>query len=118
MLFHVLVDPVPVNILAQGPVSEGSLAWYYDPMNQTTQPMITKVPTRAPKRGAGEVCCGKGRSGSMTKAGGLGKEMVANLSKVQRAYAAQVKADRRAAALERREAEVAADNARVAELYN
>ena len=80
--------------------------------------MITKVPTRAPKRGAGEVCCGKGRSGSMTKAGGLGKEMVANLSKVKRTYAAQVREDRRLAAIERREATIAADNARVAGMYN
>lgn len=80
--------------------------------------MITQLPNRAPKRGAGEVCCGKGRSGSMTKAAGLGKEMVADLSRVQRAYAAQVKADRRAAAIERREAAIAADNARVADLYN
>ncbi len=47
-----------------------------------------------------------------------GKDMVANLSKVKRTYAEQVKADRRAAALERREAAIAGDNARVADLYN
>lgn len=87
-------------------------------MNQINQPMITQIPTLAPKRGAGEVCCGKGRSGSMTKAAGLGKEMVADLSRVQRAYAAQVREDRRLAAIERREAAIAADNARVASLYN
>lgn len=80
--------------------------------------MITQIPTRAPKRGAGEVACGKGRSGSMTPAAGLGKAMVANLSKVKRAYAAQVREDRRLAAIERREAAIAADNARVASLYN
>lgn len=79
--------------------------------------MITQLPTRAPKRGAGEVACGKGRTGSMTPAAGLGKAMVANLSRVQRAYAAQVKADKRAAAVERRDPAIAADNARIAALY-
>jgi hypothetical protein len=70
-------------------------------MNQTNQPMITKVPTRPARKGAGEVACGKGRTGSMTKACGLGKDMVHNLEGVVKNYAAQAKADRRQAALDR-----------------
>lgn len=63
--------------------------------------VITKLPNRAPKRGAGEVACGKGRTGSMTPAAGLGKQMVANLDGVIKNYKEQVKADRRQAALDR-----------------
>ena len=62
---------------------------------------ITKRPIRTAGLGAGEVACGKGRAGSMTSAGGLGKQMVANLDGVMRDYKEQVKADRRAAALDR-----------------
>jgi len=109
---------VPVLKLALGLVLKGPLPQYYDPMNQITQPMISQIPTRAPKRGAGEVACGKGRTGSMTPAAGLGKQMVVNLSKVKRTYAAQVREDKRLAALERRDPIIAADNARIAKLYN
>ena len=63
--------------------------------------MITVLPTRPARKGAGEVACGKGRTGSMTKACGLGKQMVANLEGVKKNYAAQAKADRRQAALDR-----------------
>jgi hypothetical protein len=106
---------VPVHKVAQAPVSKPRVLWSYRDMKNQT---VTKLPTRAPRKGSSETTIGSGRLGTLTKASGLGKEMVANLSKVKRTYAAQVKADRRAAALERREAEVAADNARVAELYN
>jgi hypothetical protein len=63
--------------------------------------VITKLPIRVARHGASEVACGKGRGGSMTKAGGLGKQMVANLDGVMRDYKEQVRADRRAAALDR-----------------
>jgi len=63
--------------------------------------VITKLPNRAPKHGAGEVACGKGRTGSMTPAAGLGKQMVRNLEEVVKNYKEQVKADRRQAALDR-----------------
>jgi hypothetical protein len=63
--------------------------------------MITKLPTRITSLGAGEVACGKGRTGSMTKAAGLGKAMVADLDTVVTNYAIQAKADRRQAALDR-----------------
>ncbi len=63
--------------------------------------IITKLPTRTPKLGAGEVTCGKGRTGTMTPAAGLGKQMVANLDGVVKNYKEQVKADRRQAALDR-----------------
>ena len=46
-------------------------------------------------------CC-VGGSITLNKVGGMGKEMVSNLSAVQRRYAAQIKADRKAAALDRR----------------
>ena len=82
--------------------------------NQT----ITVLPTRAPRKGSSETTIGSGRLGTLTKASGLGKEMVTNLSKVKRTYAAQVREDRRLAALERRETAIAADNARVAGMYN
>jgi hypothetical protein len=100
-IFRILAGSVPAGKVAQAPVYEGPPAWYYDPMNQTNQPMITKVPTRPARKGAGEVACGKGRTGSMTKACGLGKAMVANLDGVVKNYAAQAKADRRQAALDR-----------------
>ena len=45
---------------------------------------------------------GGGREQTMTPVCGIGKEMVSNLSKVKRRYAAQIKADRKAAALDRR----------------
>ncbi len=93
---------MPIEELAQGPIYEGPPSWYYSPMNQTTQNvMITKVPTRPARKGAGEVACGKGRTGSMTKAAGLGKDMVANLENVVKNYAIQAKDDRRQAALDR-----------------
>ena len=64
-------------------------------------PNITKRPIRTAGLGASEVACGKGRAGSMTKAGGLGKQMVANLDGVMKNYKEQVTADRRAATLDR-----------------
>ena len=45
---------------------------------------------------------GGGREQTMTPVCGIGKEMVSNLSKVKSRYAAQIKADRKAAALDRR----------------
>ena len=45
---------------------------------------------------------GGGREQTMTPVCGIGKQMVSNLNEVQRRYAAQVKADRKAAALDRR----------------
>ena len=45
---------------------------------------------------------GGGKGQTITKVTGLGKEMVSNLSEVRRRYAAQIKADRKAAALDRR----------------
>jgi hypothetical protein len=92
---------VPPTKLAQGPIYEGPPSWYDDPVNKTTPNMITKLPTRPTRHGAGEVACGKGRTGSMTKAAGLGKAMVADLDTVVTNYAAQAKADRRQAALDR-----------------
>ena len=70
-------------------------------MSKNNGTMITKLPTRIANIGAGEVACGKGRTGSMTKACGLGKQMVADLDSVVKTYAAQAKADRRQAALDR-----------------
>jgi formiminotetrahydrofolate cyclodeaminase len=68
---------------------------------KNNQPMITVLPTRAPRKGSSETTIGSGRLGTMTKASGLGKQMVANLEGVKKNYAAQAKADRRQAALDR-----------------
>jgi hypothetical protein len=45
---------------------------------------------------------GSGKGGTITRVTGIGKEMVKDLHSVQQRYQQQVKADRRAAALERR----------------
>jgi hypothetical protein len=63
--------------------------------------MITLIPTTVASIGHKEVACGKGRTGSMTPAAGLGKQMVADLEGVVNTFKAQAKADRRAAALDR-----------------
>ena len=68
---------------------------------KNNQPMITVLPTRAPRKGSSETTIGSGRLGTMTKAAGLGKQMVNNLEGVKKNFAAQAKADRRQAALDR-----------------
>ena len=50
----------------------------------------------------GATTCGGGAGMNLNKVYGIGASKVANLDEVQRRYAAQVKADRRAAALDRR----------------
>jgi len=50
----------------------------------------------------GATTCGGGAGMNLNKVYGIGASKVANLDEVQRRYSAQVKADRRAAALDRR----------------
>ena len=56
--------------------------------------------TKGRAQTSGDRCVG----GSITlnKVGGIGKQLVSNLDEVKRRYAAQIKADRKAAALDRR----------------
>jgi hypothetical protein len=82
-------------------VFKGPPAWYYKTMNETTQNMtVKKIRTKhAPKASTkAKVAVVQGWNQYKPASG---KEMVANLDGVKKNFAAQAKADRRQAALDR-----------------
>ena len=58
-----------------------------------------EMTSRGRSQGSGDRCCGGGLT--LNAVGGIGKKMVADLDSGKRRFAVQVKADRKAAALDR-----------------